>query len=104
MSARVIWAGLAGGIAGAMVMAAFSMIALWVGRERVLDAAETDRAHVLADSAPGWHVQRRGAGHRRGRAHDHSDTGWHPPVQSWPGSAAAHHRRPPRRCRHSGSI
>ncbi len=27
---EVIWAGLAGGIAGGMVMAAFSMIALWV--------------------------------------------------------------------------
>src|SRR5260221_4640569 len=51
MNARVMRVGIAGGIADGMVMAAFSMIALWVGRERVLDAAEPDRAHVLAGSA-----------------------------------------------------
>ncbi len=82
MNARVMRVGIAGGIADGMVMAAFSMIALWVGRERVLDAAEPDRAHVLAGSAPGWHVQRRSAAHRHRRANDHGDTGWHPDCDS----------------------
>src|SRR5215470_8459506 len=36
------------------------------GRKRVLDAAEPDRAHVLAGRATGRHVQRPSAGHWHG--------------------------------------
>jgi hypothetical protein len=61
MNARIMRAGIAGGIAGGMVMAAFSMIAMWLA-----GSGFWTPLNVLAGSAPGWQGQRRSSSHRRG--------------------------------------
>jgi len=67
MNAKVMRAGIAGGMAGGMVMAGFSMIALWLAGSGFWTPLNLI-AHVVAGGAAGWQVQRRGAGHRDGRA------------------------------------
>ncbi len=67
MSARVLRAGIAGGIAGGMVMAVFSMIAMRLAGSGFWTPLNLI-AHTFWRAAP--LVQPCGAGHRGGRAHD----------------------------------